>query len=511
VTEPAAPGRVVGGRYRIVELLARGGMASVWIAEDTLLARRVAVKTLHPELAVDDALRERFRIEAISAASVSHPGIVSTYDTGDDDGVAFIVMELVDGPTVRKLLDDRGRLPAADAVRIARGVALALDQAHRGGIVHRDIKPANVLVPADGPVKVTDFGIAKADTGSDLTNTGTIIGTARYLAPEQVRGEAADARSDVYAVGLMLHEMLAGALPFHGDTEMASALARLSVPPDSLPADVAPGLAPIVGRCLALEAADRYQSAHALADALDAVVEHDDLPFSVPAAAPPRSATGTQPVAAPPPTPAPAPPGPARGATATRTAPRRRRSGWPFALLGAGLLLLGAGVGYVLVTDPSFDDLFGQSEGSGDQVVVPQVIGVSDFDPEGDGSENPGLAGSATDGNASTTWRTETYDSADFGGLDKSGVGLVLTLASAADVSSVVVDTEEEGWAGQIYVADAPADTLAGWGDPVAEGDALGSSTTFTLDPSRRGIAVLLWITGLPDSGRLTIREARVA
>jgi serine/threonine-protein kinase len=488
-------------------------MASVWIAEDTLLARRVAVKTLHPELAVDDALRERFRIEAISAASVSHPGIVSTYDTGDDDGVAFIVMELVDGPTVRKLLDDRGRLPAADAVRIARGVALALDQAHRGGIVHRDIKPANVLVPADGPVKVTDFGIAKADTAGDLTNTGTIIGTARYLAPEQVRGDTADARSDVYAVGLMLHEMLAGALPFHGDTEMASALARLAVAPDPLPADVAPGLAPIVGRCLALEPADRYQSAHALADALDAVAEHDDLPFSVPAAAPrpppPRSATGTQPVAVPPPTPA--PPVPARGATATRTAPRRRRSGWPFALLGAGLLLLGAAGGYVLVTDQSLEGLFGQSsDGGGDQVVAPQVIGVSDFDPEGDGSENPGLAGSATDGNAATAWRTETYESADFGGLDKSGVGIVLTLASTADVSSVVVDTEEEGWAGQVYVADAPADTLAGWGEPVVDGDGLGSSTTFTLDPSRRGIAVLLWITALPDSGRLTIREVRV-
>jgi len=488
-------------------------MASVWVAEDTLLARRVAVKTLHPELAVDDALRERFRIEAISAASVSHPGIVSTYDTGDDDGVAFIVMELVDGPTVRALLDDRGPLPAADAVRIARGVARALDQAHRSGLVHRDVKPANVLVPADGPVKVTDFGIAKADAAGDLTGTGTIIGTARYLAPEQVRGEPADARSDVYAVGLLLHEMLAGTLPFHGDTEMASALARLSVAPDPLPPDVPPGLAPIGGRCPALDPSDPYQSAHALAAALDAVAEHDDLAFAAAVAPSPpaRTTTPARPTVPPAPAPAPPPPAPARVAGA-RPAPRKRRSGWPFALLGAGLLLLGAAGGYLLVSDQSIEGLFGGgSSGRNGQLVAPQVVGVGDFDPEGDGSENPGLAGDATDGDAGTAWRTETYDSPDFGGLDKSGVGLVLTFASAADVSSVVVDTEEQGWAGQVYVAGAPADTLAGWGDPVVAGDDLGSSTTFTLDPPRRGTAVLLWITGLPDSGRLSIREVRVA
>src|SRR5262245_50940178 len=165
-------------------------MATVWIAEDTLLARKVAVKTLHPELAVEGAVRARFRNEAISAAGLANPGIVTTYDTGEDDGVAYIVMELVEGPNLRQFLDSHGPLPVGDALRIARGVANALEEAHRRGIVHRDVKPANVLIPLDGPVKVTDFGIAKAaDSASgDLTSTGMLIGRARYLSPEQVRG-----------------------------------------------------------------------------------------------------------------------------------------------------------------------------------------------------------------------------------------------------------------------------------------------------------------------------------
>jgi hypothetical protein len=475
-------------------------MGSVWVAEDTLLARRVAVKTLHPELSVDGSLRTRFRNEAISAASVAHPGIVATYDTGEDDSVAYIVMELVDGPNLRVLLDQRGRLPPAEAVRIARGVAAALDVAHRGGIVHRDIKPANVLIPPEGPVKVTDFGIAKADTAGDFTSTGTILGTARYLAPEQVKGERSDPRTDVYAVGLLLYEMLAGALPFHGETEMATALARLSVSPDPLPADVPASLGAIVGRCLAVDPAGRYQSAHALVDALDAVSSHEDLPLAAPPTAPvtrPRTAT---------PAPARAPTrAPAQRPAAKRPRPKRRRSAWPFAILGAAILGAGAGGGYLAVRDV----VDSNKGGGGTTGVTPQVASVHDFDPEGDDHENSGLVNRAIDGDPSTAWSTEHYDSPNLGGL-KSGVGLVLDLASTADVSSVDVDTEESGWNAQIYVADSAADSLAGWGSPVTSGDSQPTAAHFDVSPAHSGGAVLVWFTRLPSSGKLSVDEIRV-
>ena len=248
-------------------------MASVWVGDDVLLSRRVAIKTLHPELALDDGLRARFRREAIAAAKLGHPDIVATYDTGEDDDVAYIVMELVDGPTLRRVIDDHGPLPVAEALRVAREVTAALDHAHRHGVIHRDIKPANVLIPTEGPVKVTDFGIAKATGASDLTRTGTVVGTARYLAPEQVEGGTSDARTDVYAVGLLLYEMLVGHLPFGGDTEMAAAIARVAAAAPAVRTtrpDVDPAVDALVARCLERDPALRYQTAAELAGALDA-------------------------------------------------------------------------------------------------------------------------------------------------------------------------------------------------------------------------------------------------
>ena len=247
-------------------------MATVWIADDPVLSRRVAVKVLRADLAADDATRARFRNEAIAAARLSHPNIVSTYDTGDDDGIAYIVMELVDGPTLRHLIDEHGGLPVADVIRIGKQVADALDAAHRAGLVHRDVKPANVLVPRAGPVKVTDFGIAKAAGADDLTRTGTVMGTARYLAPEQVNGRPTDPRTDVYALGLLMFEALVGHPPFGGDTDIATAMARLTTSAPSIRAErpeVSQALDDVIHRCLARQPAARFGSAAAVRDALD--------------------------------------------------------------------------------------------------------------------------------------------------------------------------------------------------------------------------------------------------
>jgi len=509
VSDPAAPGRTLDGRYRLQSLLARGGMASVWLGDDTLLARPVAVKTLHPELALDTDTRTRFRNEAVAVASLAHPDIVATYDTGEDDGVAYLVMELVEGPNLRRMLDERGALPIAEAVRIARGVAAALDHAHRNGIVHRDIKPANVLVPPHAPVKVTDFGIAKAGDGPDLTRAGTVLGTARYLSPEQLSGDPVDARTDLYGLGLLLHEMLAGRAPFTGDSETSAALARLTTPPPplrSLRPDVPPRLEAITLRCLALDPADRYPDAAALGEDLAEMAGGAELHLTPPGGDRTRHATPATPSAIPaqaiPGQAVPARPGPGR------RAPRRRTPAWPWALLGILLMAAGAAGGYLIVR--RLESTTGNGAGSSGATTAPRVTGIADFDPEGGDGENADQAARATDGDPSSAWSTESYRSPDFGG-GKSGVGLALELAAEADVSNVEVQTDLAGWSAQIYVAGSQGATLVDWGRPVASGADLGTTARFDIVPAARGKAVLIWLTRLPTSGRLAIAEVRVA
>ena len=252
-------------------------MATVWRAEDPLLARAVAIKTLDPTLAEDEAIRVRFRREAVAAAAVAHPNIVATYDTGEDDGIAYIVMELVEGATLRQAIDLHGALPPARAADIAAQVADALSAAHARGLVHRDVKPSNVLVQLDGRVKVTDFGIAKAadQAHEELTRAGNVMGTARYLAPEQLEGHAVDERADVYSLGLVLYEMLTGHSPFGADTEIAHRrrAAHRPAPPRVLTArpGLAPGLAHVIDRALERDPANRWPNAAAMRDALDTV------------------------------------------------------------------------------------------------------------------------------------------------------------------------------------------------------------------------------------------------
>ncbi|MGH9281732.1 MAG: protein kinase domain-containing protein, partial [Acidimicrobiales bacterium] len=281
--QPPLVDRVLVGRYRPVRLVARGGMAEVWEAYDEVLARPVAVKVLLPHLAADAAFAERFRREAVAAARLAHPSIVATFDAGADGDLAFIVMELVPGRTLRDALGEAGTLPPAMAVGIAAEVADALDHAHHEGLVHRDVKPANILLTEhEGEtapllrVKVADFGIAKVQPNSnatvaDLTQTGAVVGTARYLSPEQVQGGTPDARSDVYALGIVLYEMLCGRPPFHAETELATALLHVRQAPPSMAmtGHHVPGpVEAVVQRALAKDPAHRFPSAAALRDAL---------------------------------------------------------------------------------------------------------------------------------------------------------------------------------------------------------------------------------------------------
>lgn len=276
-------------RYQLTAHLARGGMADVYQGHDRLLNRKVAVKVLHSQLSNDEAFVKRFRKEAQAAANLTHPNIVGIYDWGQLDTTYFIVMELVEGRSLREVLKSEGTLLPRRAVEIAADVAAALSVAHRAGLVHRDIKPGNILLSPDGTVKVTDFGIARAwDDSQELTKTGAVMGTATYFSPEQAQGSTADERSDVYSVGVVLYEMLAGAPPFRGDNPMAVAYQHVSqdaVAPSTLNPDVPESLDGIVLTAMAKSPDARYQTAEAMRQDLWAALQGRSPVVSAPAAA----------------------------------------------------------------------------------------------------------------------------------------------------------------------------------------------------------------------------------
>jgi serine/threonine-protein kinase len=268
------------GRYRILRKLGSGGMANVYLAEDEELGRRVAIKILNDRYANDDLFIERFRREAKSAAGLSHPNIVSIYDRGEAEGTYYIAMEVIEGRSLKELIMTRGALPIGVAVSYAKQLLEALRFAHRHGIIHRDIKPHNVLVSADQHVKaneprlkVTDFGIARHGP-SQMTEAGSIMGTAQYLSPEQARGAPVTAASDLYSAGIVLYEMLTGKVPFTGDSAIEIAMKHvneLPAPPSALRPEIPPELDQIVLRALAKDPADRYQTAEELIEDLERV------------------------------------------------------------------------------------------------------------------------------------------------------------------------------------------------------------------------------------------------
>ncbi len=263
--EPVSDPRIYSSRYQVTHLIARGGMALVYRAQDLLLNRPVALKILYPELSADSMFVERFRREAQAAANLSHPNIVPVFDWGEDDGTYFIVMELIEGTSLADVLRGSRTLTASRSAQIVAQVAFALAYAHRQGVVHRDVKPGNILITADGQVKVTDFGIAQAVAVEDhLAEAGSVMGTATYFSPEQAEGAAVDGRSDVYSLGVVLYEMVVGRPPFIGDSpiEVSSQHVRGSVPPPSEFSSTVPhDLEAIIMEALAKDPNVRYQSA----------------------------------------------------------------------------------------------------------------------------------------------------------------------------------------------------------------------------------------------------------
>ncbi len=490
---------LLGGRYRLDEPIGRGGMASVWRATDTVLHRQVAVKRLHAGLAADDELSERFLREALLVARLSHPNLVHVLDRGEDADGPYLVLELVEGETLKARVRREGPLAPEEAARICAQVAHALMYAHGQGVIHRDIKAQNVLVSADGTAKLADFGIARmieGDAQGGLTRTDMLLGSADYLSPEQAAGHALDARTDIYSLGIVLYECLTCTLPFTGDGFVAVAMKHCTVPlpdPRTVRPDLPDWIAQIAIRACEKDPDRRFASAGSMAAALEAGPEGGGHTAMFPALSEagrtaPSSGRGRG-------------PGPGGGDTATE---RRRRRGsrvrrWALAALAVLLVAAAAlGTGWYL-TDGTSD---GDDGPAVERTPGPLTItAVRDLDPEpdGDGSENPASRDLVWDGDAETAWFTERYqDSPAFGGL-KNGVGLLLRLPRPAALTEVVIDSPTPGATFQIQ------GVAAGGERPVlAESTLTGGRQTVQIAPGPAFQNHIVWFTSLApdDSGR---------
>jgi eukaryotic-like serine/threonine-protein kinase len=472
---------VIAGRYELLELVGRGGMSSVWKAHDRLLDRSVAIKVLHEHYTQDEEYVERFRREARSVAQVSHPNIVTVIDRGEDGGRQYIVFEYVDGENLKQLIEREGPLPVREALLLALQMARALGFAHDRGLIHRDVKPQNVLLNDEGQAKMTDFGIARSVDVDGVTVTGTVLGTSEYIAPEQARGQRVDAHTDVYSLGVVLYELLTGAVPFSGESFVTVALRHVNEPPPDVlehRADCPPRVALLIERAMDKNPDDRpsmdelvHEFEACLAD-LDPVSEQATM-IARPTAIPPTSQ---------------APP----------SRRRRRRVGllWPIVAVLAVLAVAAlAALGAMALRD---NDNGSPAEASSTPV---RLTGVAAYDPDGDGAEHDAEVGRATDGDTATYWTTETYQ--DFSG-SKPGVGLVLDAGREVAPSRITVTTDTPGYQAEIRAGDSPTGPF----EAVSDNQTVNDPTTFELRDARARYFVV-WITDLDGSAH--VNEVRAS
>jgi len=476
-------GELLADRYEVEELVGTGGMSSVYRAHDRLLDRTVALKVMHQHYGSDPEYVERFRREARSVASLSHPNVVTVIDRGEHDGRQFIVFEYVDGENLKQLIQRRGPAPVGTALELAIQIAQALSFAHQQGLVHRDVKPQNVLLNGDGRAKVTDFGIARSlDVKHGMTQTGTVLGTSDYIAPEQAQGRDVDEHTDVYSLGILLYELLTGSVPFSGDNFVAVAMRHINDPPplirDARP-EVPPRVEAAVLRALAKDPRDRFPSMAAFCAELEQCVAElhgatQVLPGRVPPL-PPR----------------------------TR---RRRASAWPVVLVLLALLAAGAIAGYLLLR--SHDGTragHGRTPPSSALVGNVPLRGLRGYDPYGDNhQEDDAGAHLATDGNPGTYWATEQYYDAP--SLDKPGVGLLLDAGRPVQLRQLGFSTATPGFTAEIKAGNDPTNIST----VVSPSQVTTNVTYYSIRPGASYRYYVIWITRLgPGHDQAFINEVK--
>jgi serine/threonine-protein kinase len=486
-------GELIAERYELEEVVGTGGMSSVYRAHDRLLERDVALKVLHEQFGEDGEHVERFRHEARAVASLSHPNIVTVIDRGEQDGRQFIVFEYVAGENLKNLIERDAPLPEHEAVELGLQIARALAFAHEHGLVHRDVKPQNVLIADGSEPKVTDFGIARSlDVREGITQTGTVLGTSDYIAPEQARGSRASVQTDIYSLGVVLYELLTGELPFRGENFVAVAMRHINDPVPSVRAlrpDVSPRLDAAIQKAMAKEPRARFASMDEFAAELEASL-----------ASPAANGTGpgdeTLVVA---------PPSRRQRWKQERAMrpPVGRPSVWPLVLLLAGLAVLAVIFAIVFAFTGSPTDFSGAAHkaGLGKPAASKPVhlVGAASYDPQGDNHvEHPERVRFAADGSSQTYWETEHYS----GGLGKNGVGVVLDAGKARKLSQVTVTTDTPG-----YTAEIEAGSSAGGPfTPVSSSRVVNGTTVFKLHGSAERYYVI-WITDLGSNSSVHVNE----
>jgi serine/threonine protein kinase len=472
-------GELIAGRYELEKLVGSGGMSNVFRAHDRLLERTVALKILHEQYTRDEDYVERFRREARAVAQLAHPNIVTVIDRGEQEGRQFIVFEYVDGENLKDLLN-RGPLEVREAIRLSLQIARALSFAHERGLVHRDVKPQNVLLNEDGQAKVTDFGIARSLDVHGVTQTGTVLGTSDYIAPEQARGQKVDPKTDIYSLGVVLYELLSGEVPFSGDNFVAVAMRHVNEPVPSVldrRPDCPVRLDLAIQRAMSKDPEDRFQSMGDFVVELEACLAEIDG----------RGDEGATMIV----------PAPRR--------PRRERSHerpavvMPLLLAALVVALLAAGAFLLFHTGGEKSLLPGDGAASSKPVTLQ---GVAGYDPQGNNhDEHSADAGEATDKDMGTAWTTESYQPGFF---TKDGVGLVLRAPRRLALSKLTVQASGTPFSATIQASDSPNGPFV----TVSDRKDVAGPATFSIDTHGKDYEYyMVWLKLPTGEGQALINE----